>query len=136
MGIQERSLEHTDMRQFVVVAALAAVAQGASCPDGWSKVEVNDAVECVYFGGLYEGVTKTDAEVLCAARGGHLVDMDESRGPAKNNAIKSLLSDVVPSEPGRPGMQWDTQRCNGMTGCGTSPTTGTARTASPSSRTR
>ena len=79
--------------------------QGATCPDGWSKVEVNDAVECVYFGGLYEGVTKADAEVLCAARGGHLVDMDESRGPAKNNAIKALLSDVVPSEPGRPGMQ-------------------------------
>ena len=56
-------------------------------------------------GGLKEGVTKADAEVLCAARGGHLVDMDESRGPVKNNAIKALLSDVVPSEPGRPGMQ-------------------------------
>ena len=110
------------MRQFVVVAALAAVAQvwpsqsplnfsnwtifqGASCPDGWSKVEVNENVECVYFGALREGVTKVDAEVLCAARGGHLVDMDESKGPAKNNAIKALLSDVVPSEPGRPGMQ-------------------------------
>ena len=50
-------------------------------------------------------MTKADAEVLCAARGAHLVDMDESRGPSKNNAIKALLSDVVPSEPGRPGMQ-------------------------------
>ena len=81
------------------------IIQGASCPDGWSKVEVKDSVECVYFGGLKEGVTKADAEVLCAARGAHLVDMDESRGPSKNNAIKALLSDVVPSEPGRPGMQ-------------------------------
>ena len=26
-------------------------------------------------------------------------------GTAKNNAIKALLSDYVPSEPGNPGMQ-------------------------------
>merc|ERR1711884_671226 len=111
MGVDQRKVTktHTDMRQFV---ALAAAAQGASCPDGWSKVEVKDSVECVYFGGLKEGVTKADAEVLCAARGGHLVDMDESWGPAKNKAI---LSDVVPSEPGRPGMQWDRQWWIGAT---------------------
>merc|ERR1712244_153479 len=58
------------MRQFVVVGAQAVEAPGASCPDGWSKVEVKDSVECVYFGGLKEGVTKADAEVLCAAWGG------------------------------------------------------------------
>jgi len=103
------------MRKFFVVAALAAVAQGASCPDGWSKVEVKDSVECVYFGGVSEGVTKADAEILCNYRGGHLVDMDESKGPAKNNAIKALLSDLVPGEPGRPGMQWDRQWWIGAT---------------------
>ena len=79
--------------------------QGASCPDGWHKVEVKDSVECVYFGGVSEGVTKADAEILCNYRGGHLVDMDESKGPTKNNAIKALLSDLMPGEPGRPGMQ-------------------------------
>ena len=32
------------------------------------------------------------------------VSLDFS-GTAKNNAIKALLSDYVPSEPGNPGMQ-------------------------------
>ena len=102
--------------------------------------------------------SQEDANIICEARGGRMVDMDEGKGinmmtgreqsgwtiyfqlsehyfwmmerrsqlslhytmlqsslrlsvslafsgTAKNNAIKALLSDYVPSEPGNPGMQ-------------------------------
>merc|ERR1711992_517378 len=106
MGVDQRkvTITHTDMRQFVVVAALAAVAQGASCPDGWSKVEVKDSVECVYFGGLKEVVTKADAEVLCAARGGHLVSLaDPGCSGTDRGGLEPPVWDLTANTTGETG---------------------------------
>merc|ERR1719391_1202932 len=107
------------MKHFLAIVLFVAVslAQDTNyCPDGWFLAELDGKRECIYFGSQYEGVTKIDAEVLCSARGGHLVDMDEGRGPAKNNLVKSLLSDFVgQGDPGRPGPQWDDQWWIGWT---------------------
>ena len=35
-----------------------------------------------------------DAAIICQFHGGWLVDMDEGRGSAKNNFLKSLISDA------------------------------------------
>ena len=110
------------MKQIIIFAAVAfavVLSQDTNyCPDGWYVSDFDDKIECIYFGKVDEQVTKTDASVLCAARGGWLVDMDEGRGPAKNNFLKSLLSEHAGNQAGRPGMQWDHQwwigaECNG-----------------------
>ena len=57
-------------------------------------------------GGVEEMVTQDDASILCQFHGGWLVDMDEGRGPAKNNFLKSLISDADGNGGiGFPGMQ-------------------------------
>ena len=54
----------------------------------------------------YNFFLQEDAGVLCAARGGWLLDLDETRGPAKNNFIKSLLANHVGTgDWGEPGYQ-------------------------------
>merc|ERR1712227_193585 len=84
------------MKQIIFAAAVFVVALSQDtnyCPDGWYVSDFDDKIECIYFGSQTEQVTKTDASVLCAARGGWLVDMDEGRGPAKNNFLKTLAFD-------------------------------------------
>merc|ERR1739838_722231 len=83
----------------------------------------------------------------CQFHGGWLGDLADSRGPAKNNLLKSLISDADDHECcDWPGPQYNDQwwigatgpgtttgrRLAGTTGCGTSLTTGTASSASPS----
>merc|ERR1711973_1070382 len=46
---------------------------------------------------------------------GWLVDMDEGRGPQKNNLLKSLISDADPGSPGFPGNQYGDQWWIGAT---------------------
>merc|ERR1719433_1074752 len=148
-----------------VLLVLAAAQDTQYCPDGWDVVQGRDpnAIECVLLGGLEERVTKSDAELICAGHGGWVVDMDEGHGPAKNNAIKKLISDKQgQNNVGPPGYnfqdQWwigatcdgphgdhnqetgsgtiPTPPSNGMIGMTTSPMTGTIKIALPSSRTR
>merc|ERR1712029_119730 len=79
------------MHLYIALAALFAVALSQKtyyCPAGWTQEDFGGKTECIYFGDVSEQVTKEDAGVLCAARGGWLLDMDEGRGPAKNNFIK------------------------------------------------
>merc|ERR1711962_1189480 len=80
------------------------------CPDGWSVSEIDGEIECILLSGLQERVTKADAEAICASHDGWLVDMDEGTGPQKNNFLKQLVSQADGrGQPGRPGMQWDSQ---------------------------
>jgi len=106
------------MRLYIGLALFAVVlSQDTSyCPDGWNLSEFGGKRECVYFGNVQEQVTKEDAGVLCAARGGWLLDLDETRGPAKNNFIKSLLANHVGTgDWGEPGYQWGFQWWIGAT---------------------
>ena len=96
------------MHLYIALALFAvALSQDTNyCPDGWNLSEFGGKRECVYFGNVQEQVTKEDAGVLCAARGGWLLDLDETRGPAKNNFIKSLLANHVGTgDWGEPGYQ-------------------------------
>merc|ERR1719376_847380 len=61
---------------------------------------MGDEVECLLLSGVDERVTKADAAVICQFHEGWLVDMDEGRGPQKNNLIKSLINDADPGSPG------------------------------------
>merc|ERR1711912_32303 len=91
-------VSHYKMMKRLLLPALASFISCQDttyCPDGWHVSEFDGKVECIYLGGVQEMVTKQDATVLCAARGGWLVDLDEGRGPAKNNFVKSLLSEHV-----------------------------------------
>ena len=68
--------------------------------------DVGGKIECILLGGLEEMVTQEDASILCAFHGGWLVDMDEGHGSAKNNLVKSLISDKEGNGGlGFPGMQ-------------------------------
>merc|ERR1712025_819353 len=64
------------------------------CPDGWYISDIGDEIECILLGGLGERVTKNDAMAICSFHDAWLVDMDEGRGPQKNNMLKSLISDA------------------------------------------
>merc|ERR1712106_238903 len=65
--------------------------------------------ECILLSGE-EMVTNDDASILCQFHGGWLVDMDEGRGPAKNNFLKSLISDADGQGGiGNAGMQYASQ---------------------------
>merc|ERR1712107_417006 len=60
------------MKQIIFAAAVFVVALSQDtnyCPDGWYVSDFDDKIECIYFGSQTEQVTKTDASVLCAARG-------------------------------------------------------------------
>merc|ERR1712128_215152 len=84
------------MGKFLILAALSAVTfcqDTYYCPDGWVVSNIGDVVECILLSGE-EMVTNDDASILCQFHGGWLVDMDEGRGPAKNNFLKSLISDA------------------------------------------
>merc|ERR1712062_440057 len=71
---------------LVVVVIGAVSAQDTySCPDGWHISDIGDKIECILLSGVDERVTKSDAETICAFHEGWLVDMDEGRGPQKNN---------------------------------------------------
>ena len=61
------------------------------CPDGWVVADIGGIVDCILMGGVGEFVTKQDAEVLCEAHDGWLVDLDEGRGGQKNEFIKQLI---------------------------------------------
>merc|ERR1712221_1470 len=102
MGVLSKSL-FLIMRLYISLALLSVVlSQDTSyCPDGWTLSDFGGVKECIYFGNVQEQVTKTDASVLCAARGGWLLDLDEGRGAAKNNFIKSLLANHVGTGLGR-----------------------------------
>merc|ERR1712110_451688 len=78
------------------------------CPDGWHISDIGDEIECILLSGLNERVTKADAAVICEFHEGWLVDMDEGRGPQKNNLMKSLIGDADPGSPGFPGNQYET----------------------------
>merc|ERR1712156_297965 len=93
----------------VIIGAVSAQ-DTYSCPDGWHISDIGDEVECILLSGVDERVTKPDAETICAFHEGWLVDMDEGRGPQKNNLIKSLISAVDPHVPQIPGMQYDWMR--------------------------
>merc|ERR1711914_62627 len=107
-----------------VLLALATAQDTHYCPDGWDVVQGRDPslIECVLLGGLEERVTKADAELICAGHGGWVVDMDEGHGPAKNNALKKLISDKQgQNNPGTPGYNFQDQwwigaTCNGPHG--------------------
>merc|ERR1712045_86345 len=96
--------------RMAVLPLLVAVIIGAvsaqdtySCPDGWHISDIGDEIECILLSGVDERVTKSDAETICAFHEGWLVDMDEGRGPQKNNLIKTLISAVDPHVPQIPG---------------------------------
>merc|ERR1711935_1291004 len=96
---------------LLVLAAVAGVLSQDTynCPDGWVVSDIGDEVECL-LGGLGEMVTKQDAMAICAFHDGWLVDMDEGRGPSKNNLLKSLISDAQGQGGiGDAGNQWDQQ---------------------------
>jgi len=108
------------MLKLVASLALLAVASAQVdthfCPDGWIVSDVGEEIECVLLGGLYEHVSKPDAEILCAAHGGWLVDMDEGHGGQKNRFIKELISEAVGQNGiGRPGNNYDDQWWIGAT---------------------
>merc|ERR1712004_933561 len=90
----------------VIIGAVSAQ-DTYSCPDGWHISDIGDAIECILLSGVDERVTKSDAETICAFHEGWLVDMDEGRGPQKNNLLKSLISEADPGSPGFPGNQYD-----------------------------
>merc|ERR1712013_34267 len=96
---------------FLILAALSAVTLGQDtyyCPDGWVVSEIGGVTECILLGGLDEMVTNDDAAIICQFHGGWLVDMDEGRGSAKNNFLKSLISDADGQGGlGDAGMQWE-----------------------------
>jgi len=98
---------------FFILAALSAVTLGQDtyyCPDGWVVSEIGGVTECILLGGLDEMVTNDDAAIICQFHGGWLVDMDEGRGSAKNNFLKSLISDADGQGGlGDAGMQWESQ---------------------------
>merc|ERR1712142_1450468 len=114
-----------DMRTFLLIAAVAFLALGQDdgstyhCPDGWHYAEIGSVTECILLGDRTEKVTKADAAVLCQFHGGWLVDLADSRGPAKNNLLKSLISDADDHECcDWPGPQYNDQwwigaTCNG-----------------------
>jgi len=109
-----------NMLKLVASLALLAVASAQVdthfCPDGWIVSDVGEEIECVLLGGLYEHVSKPDAEILCAAHGGWLVDMDEGHGGQKNRFIKELISEAVGQNGiGRPGNNYDDQWWIGAT---------------------
>merc|ERR1711936_990368 len=78
-----------------------------TCPDGWHISDIG--VECILLSGVDERVTKADAAIICEFHGGWLVDMDEGRGPQKNNLIKSFIGEADPGSPGFPGNQYGDQ---------------------------
>merc|ERR1719348_759683 len=82
------------MRLYISLALLSVVlSQDTSyCPDGWTLSDFGGVKECIYFGNVQEQVTKADANVLCAARGGWLLDLDEGRGAAKKQFYKITVS--------------------------------------------
>merc|ERR1712098_852053 len=97
----------------IVFGALAATVLGQDthyCPDGWAVSELDNKVECILLGGVDEMVTQDDASILCQFHGGWLVDMDEGHGPAKNNFLKSLISNADGNGGiGFPGMLYGSQ---------------------------
>merc|ERR1711971_956777 len=95
------------MLHLLLLLSAAVLAQDTHfCPDGWHISEIGDEVECLLLSGVDERVTKADAAVICQFHEGWLVDMDEGRGPQKNNLIKSLINDADPGSPGIPGNQY------------------------------
>merc|ERR1712127_1140899 len=101
---------------LLALAAATSAQDTHYCPDGWHISDIGDSIECILLSGLEERVTNADAAVLCAFHEGWLVDMDEGHGPAKNNLLKSLISDAMgDGEPGRAGMQYDDQWWIGAT---------------------
>jgi len=126
LKINSRQTDSLNIRlllyEMSVLPLLAGVIIGAvsaqdtySCPDGWHISDIGDEIECILLSGVDERVTKSDAETICAFHEGWLVDMDEGRGPQKNNLIKSLISAVDPHVPQIPGMQYDDQWWIGAT---------------------
>jgi len=99
--------------KLLILSALSAVTLGQDtyyCPDGWVVSQIGGVTECIMLGGAEEMVTNDDATIICEFHGGWLVDMDEGRGPAKNNFLKSLISDSDGQGGiGDAGMQWESQ---------------------------
>ena len=86
------------------------------CPDGWVVADIGGIVDCILMGGVGEFVTKQDAEVLCEAHDGWLVDLDEGRGGQKNEFIKQLVDDVEGNgDGGLAGPHYDFQWWIGAT---------------------
>jgi len=108
------------LRLVVVIGSLAFAAVSAQdthyCPDGWVVSNVGQEIECVLLGGTNEYVTKADAEILCAAHNGWLVDLDEGHGGQKNGFIKDLIQEANGQNlPGRPGNNYGDQWWIGAT---------------------
>merc|ERR1712241_1518253 len=108
------------MLRLVVIGSLALAAVSAQdthyCPDGWVVSNVGEEIECVLLGGTNEYVTKADAEILCAAHNGWLVDLDEGHGGQKNGFIQDLIQEANGQNlPGRPGNNYADQWWIGAT---------------------
>jgi len=106
------SLSMVNIKLLLCVAVCAVTSNQAThyCPDGWVVSQIDDKIECLLLGGVTEMVTNVDAAIICQFHGGWLVNMDGDNGPAKNNFIKSLISDADgPGGIGIPGMQYSTQ---------------------------
>merc|ERR1712212_365796 len=105
-----------NMLHLLLLLSAAVLAQDTHyCPDGWHISDIGGEVECILLSGLDERVTKADAAVICEFHEGWLVDMDEGRGPQKNNLLKSLINDADPGSPGFPGNQYGDQWWIGAT---------------------
>merc|ERR1711936_637937 len=99
-----------NMLHLLLLLSASVFAQDTyTCPDGWHVSDIGDEVECILLSGKDERVTKADAAVICEFHEGWLVDMDEGRGPQKNNLLKSLISEADPGSPGFPGNQYGDQ---------------------------
>jgi len=104
------------MLHLLLLLSASVLAQDTyTCPDGWHISDIGDEVECILLSGKDERVTKADAAVICEFHEGWLVDMDEGRGPQKNNLLKSLISEADPGSPGFPGNQYGDQWWIGAT---------------------
>merc|ERR1711992_80182 len=71
-----------------------------NCPDGWEKEEDRSGCRCFLISES-EAVTRDDADVLCAAHGSWVAELDH---PGINYWLKSKLLDVT--EPGRTEQFW------------------------------
>merc|ERR1711934_100798 len=87
----------------LALASLVSAQDTYHCPDNWEYHEGHGHGAC-FFVEHTDHVSKYDAEILCGAHGGWLLELDH---PGLNYWIKSLLQNV-PYEP-KAGVPWGNQ---------------------------